>query len=50
MLQAVRTIHDARIVHADLKPANFMLVQASSTAERLRMDRLCVRLRPPVLP
>lgn len=27
MLQAVKCIHDARIVHADLKPANFMLVQ-----------------------
>jgi serine/threonine-protein kinase TTK/MPS1 len=27
MLRAVKCIHDARIVHADLKPANFMLVQ-----------------------
>lgn len=27
MLAAVRTIHDERIVHSDLKPANFMLVR-----------------------
>lgn len=27
MLEAVRTIHDERIVHSDLKPANFMLVR-----------------------
>lgn len=27
MLQAVNTIHDARIVHTDLKPANFLFVK-----------------------
>jgi len=27
ILKAVRTIHDERIVHSDLKPANFMLVR-----------------------
>ena len=27
MLQAVDTIHEARIVHSDLKPANFLLVE-----------------------
>lgn len=27
MLEAVHTIHGERIVHSDLKPANFMLVQ-----------------------
>lgn len=27
MLSAVKTIHDERIVHADLKPANFLLVK-----------------------
>lgn len=27
ILEAVRTIHDERIVHSDLKPANFMLVR-----------------------
>eukprot|EP00042_Codosiga_hollandica_P011568 m.25956 g.25956 ORF g.25956 m.25956 type:complete len:301 (+) comp37973_c1_seq1:3-905(+) len=26
MLEAVQTIHDARIVHGDLKPANFLIV------------------------
>lgn len=26
-LQAVQSIHEKRIVHSDLKPANFMLVQ-----------------------
>lgn len=26
MLQAVRTIHEAKIVHGDLKPANFLIV------------------------
>ena len=25
--QAVRTIHEARIVHSDLKPANFLVVE-----------------------
>ena len=25
--QAVSTIHDARIVHSDLKPANFLMVE-----------------------
>lgn len=29
MLEAVNTIHDERIVHSDLKPANFMLVRGS---------------------
>eukprot|EP00891_Asterochloris_glomerata_P001090 jgi/Astpho2/1090/e_gw1.00019.25.1_t len=27
MLQAVHTIHEARIVHSDLKPANFLMVE-----------------------
>lgn len=27
MLQAVSTIHEARIVHSDLKPANFLMVE-----------------------
>jgi serine/threonine-protein kinase TTK/MPS1 len=27
MLLAVRTIHEARIVHSDLKPANFLIVE-----------------------
>lgn len=26
-LQAVHTIHEARIVHSDLKPANFLVVE-----------------------
>lgn len=26
-LQAVQTIHEARIVHSDLKPANFLMVE-----------------------
>jgi serine/threonine protein kinase len=29
MLEAVQTIHDERIVHADLKPANFMIVEGA---------------------
>ncbi|XP_077214151.1 serine/threonine-protein kinase MPS1-like [Tasmannia lanceolata] len=29
MLQAVNTIHEERIVHSDLKPANFLLVKGS---------------------
>ncbi|KAJ3672928.1 hypothetical protein LUZ60_006302 [Juncus effusus] len=29
MLEAVNTIHEERIVHSDLKPANFLLVQGS---------------------
>ncbi|RWR90161.1 putative serine/threonine-protein kinase mps1 isoform X1 [Cinnamomum micranthum f. kanehirae] len=29
MLQAVNTIHEERIVHSDLKPANFLLVRGS---------------------
>jgi len=29
MLEAVHTIHEARIVHADLKPANFLLVEGA---------------------
>lgn len=27
MLQAVHTIHEARVVHSDLKPANFLFVR-----------------------
>ena len=27
MLQAVQVIHDEKIVHSDLKPANFVLVK-----------------------
>lgn len=27
MLRAVHTVHDLRIVHSDLKPANFLLVE-----------------------
>lgn len=26
-MQAVQTIHEARIVHSDLKPANFLMVE-----------------------
>jgi len=29
MLQAVQVIHDEKIVHSDLKPANFVLVKGS---------------------
>ncbi len=29
MLQAVQVIHDEKIVHTDLKPANFVLVKGS---------------------
>lgn len=29
ILQAVNTIHEERIVHSDLKPANFLLVRGS---------------------
>ena len=29
MLQAVHAIHEARVIHADLKPANFLCVQGS---------------------
>jgi len=29
MLEAVQTIHEARIVHGDLKPANFLFVSGS---------------------
>ncbi|KAJ2376178.1 Dual-specificity kinase, spindle pole body (SPB) duplication and spindle checkpoint function, partial [Coemansia sp. RSA 2603] len=29
MLRAVQTIHEARVVHADLKPANYLLVRGS---------------------
>ena len=29
MLQAVHTIHEKRIIHSDLKPANFLVVQGT---------------------
>jgi serine/threonine protein kinase len=29
VLQAVHTIHEARIVHSDLKPANFLMVEGT---------------------
>lgn len=29
MLEAVQTIHEAKIVHGDLKPANFLIVAGS---------------------
>lgn len=29
MLEAVQAIHEQRIVHSDLKPANFLLVQGN---------------------
>ena len=29
LLQAVHTIHEARIVHSDLKPANFLMVEGT---------------------
>lgn len=29
ILQAVNTIHEERIVHSDLKPANFLFVKGS---------------------
>ncbi|KAJ2553843.1 Dual-specificity kinase, spindle pole body (SPB) duplication and spindle checkpoint function [Coemansia sp. RSA 1933] len=29
MLRAVQTIHDARVIHADLKPANYLLVKGA---------------------
>jgi serine/threonine-protein kinase TTK/MPS1 len=29
MLEAVQTIHEKKIVHCDLKPANFVLVKGS---------------------
>ena len=29
MLEAVNTIHEERVVHSDLKPANFLLVRGS---------------------
>ena len=29
MLHAVQTVHDQRIVHSDLKPANFLLVEGT---------------------
>lgn len=29
MLQAVHVIHEEKIVHTDLKPANFLLVKGS---------------------
>lgn len=29
MIQAVHTVHEAKIVHCDLKPANFLLVQGT---------------------
>ena len=29
VVQAVQTIHEARIVHSDLKPANFLMVEGT---------------------
>ena len=29
MVEAVKTIHEARIVHSDLKPANFLFVEGT---------------------
>ena len=31
MLEAVQQIHDKNIVHCDLKPANFLMVQGESS-------------------
>jgi hypothetical protein len=33
MLEAVQTIHDERIVHGDLKPANFLFVRVPASDE-----------------
>jgi serine/threonine-protein kinase TTK/MPS1 len=36
MLKAVRGIHELKIVHSDLKPANFLIVQVSMPSSACR--------------
>ena len=59
-LQAVQTIHEARIVHSDLKPANFLMVEgqlklidfgiakaiSSDTTSIARESQVCSASRP----
>ena len=37
MLEAVQTIHDERIVHGDLKPANFLFVRFTARMSLMRV-------------
>lgn len=58
--QAVHTIHEARIVHSDLKPANFLVVEGRlklidfGIAKAISSDTTSIaresQARPPPLP
>lgn len=61
MLQAVHVIHEEKIVHSDLKPANFVLVRgqlklidfgianaiANDTTNIQRDHQVCIYITPP---